>query len=344
MVKTVAENLGDARALLEFVEASLDLGLWTWDLTTGELKWSLNLFRILGLDPRATVPSFELYSTMVHPEDRLDFSDPAAVATSGRLKDRNFRIIRPTGEVRWVRSCGTEVHDQEGRLARVIGFAMDTTVLRSASQSASTMDGLVEAVRLLVDGWVWRTAPDGSVEDAHQWWRSVYGSHPPGNGWAREQYVHPDDRAEFRQAWVKAIADRSPYRGRFRFLNSEKKYVSLESFGMPIIGALGELSGWVGITVSAQRERSSPLAASEVSGALIRAARSYYGWSIADLAEASGLSFSTIRRIETNQNHPVGEAYLERAIASLTARGASFRRDSVGHVSVVFAEDEAEDE
>jgi DNA-binding XRE family transcriptional regulator len=339
MATTVAGTLGDARALLEFVEERLELGIWTWELGTNELSWSLNLFRILGLDPRSTVPSFDLYSTMVHPEDRLDFSEPAVVATTGRLKERNFRIVRPTGELRWVRSCGAEVYDKEGHLVRVIGFAMDTTDQRRASNSEATTDGLMDAVRLLVDGWVWRTAPDGSVEDELDWWRSVQGAHPPGVGWAREQYVHPDDRKQFRNAWTKAIADRSPYRGKFRFQNADKGYVSMESFGMPVIGPQGELSGWVGITVAAEKERTTPLAATEVSGALVRAARGYYGWSIADLAEASGLSFSTIRRIETEKGHPVGEAYLERAIAALSARGASFRRDNSGRVSVVFTED-----
>jgi PAS domain S-box-containing protein len=45
-------------------------GSWAWHVASGALFWSLEHFRILGLDPESVKPSYPMALQWIHPEDR----------------------------------------------------------------------------------------------------------------------------------------------------------------------------------------------------------------------------------------------------------------------------------
>lgn len=132
---------------LMYLEQHTGMGIWEWPLKANQVKWSTGLFRILGLDPAATAPSFEPYRTLVHPEDRLDFEDRVAVATSGTLAHRNFRINRPSGEMRRIESHGQLMFGEDGKPSHMLGFALDVTETHAATTTQSAFTALLRAVR-----------------------------------------------------------------------------------------------------------------------------------------------------------------------------------------------------
>jgi len=44
------------------------MGSWEWNIQTGELSWSEELFRIYGLDPNTTVPNMTTFADFIHPD------------------------------------------------------------------------------------------------------------------------------------------------------------------------------------------------------------------------------------------------------------------------------------
>ena len=50
------------------------LGSWDWDLTTSEIWWSDEIYRIFGLDPQELAPDYNEFLNYVHPDDR-DYMD-----------------------------------------------------------------------------------------------------------------------------------------------------------------------------------------------------------------------------------------------------------------------------
>jgi PAS domain S-box-containing protein len=102
------------------------IGSWAFT-PTGFEYWSPELFRIHGLDPSATVPTKEEYLGMVHPED-VEFVEQQIqeMLTTHRAFDFTKRIVRPHGEVRYVRCVGAPVVEN-GRLRQLIGTAVDVT-------------------------------------------------------------------------------------------------------------------------------------------------------------------------------------------------------------------------
>ena len=115
-------------AMLAEAQSISGIGSWEWDVTSGELHWSDQMYRIHGVDPGTYSPSFDSYSEFVHPEDR-EYSTQivrSAIETRERFQYES-RIVQPSGEVRTVEASG-QVDASRGEDAlRVFGVLHDIT-------------------------------------------------------------------------------------------------------------------------------------------------------------------------------------------------------------------------
>ena len=64
------ERLRRSEAQLADAQQLAALGSWEWNIVSGEVTWSPELYRILGRDPDASAASYEGYFEAVHPSDR----------------------------------------------------------------------------------------------------------------------------------------------------------------------------------------------------------------------------------------------------------------------------------
>ena len=67
--KQAQEALQQAHARLVMAQQSAGAGIWDWDLQTGKLEWSPELFHLFGLDPERTEANFDTWRTALHPDD-----------------------------------------------------------------------------------------------------------------------------------------------------------------------------------------------------------------------------------------------------------------------------------
>jgi signal transduction histidine kinase len=115
-------------------------GSWAWNCSSGELFWSREHFRIFGLDPARTNTSCQLFSQMVHPEDRSSLESAFLEAVRAeRDFDREYRIIRPDGVVAQIHSRAHPVFDKPDKLTEYVGTAVDVTELRRGEESLGRM-------------------------------------------------------------------------------------------------------------------------------------------------------------------------------------------------------------
>src|SRR5262249_33693423 len=102
-------------------------GTWALDLSTGEVEWSQQMFRLLGHDPterRLTVADFLSH---VHPQDREVVETMIArEMPAGRSFEHTFRILRGDGEPVFIRGIATPVFE-DGIVKRYFGTIMDVT-------------------------------------------------------------------------------------------------------------------------------------------------------------------------------------------------------------------------
>ena len=107
------------------------MGAWSYDLATGAQRWDETQYRLFGLDPSLPA-SRELFLSVVHPDDmNLDIMDPETVPLDTYL-DREFRIVWPNGEIRWIGAHSIAHAGPDGRPLEMIGVNRDMTVQKKA--------------------------------------------------------------------------------------------------------------------------------------------------------------------------------------------------------------------
>ena len=129
------EELRRSEAFLAEGQRISRTGSWAWNVTTGELWWSAEHFRILGLDSDATIPSYDLFVDRIHPEDRPTVEEMLhkAVRDSSHFQC-DFRIVTPDGATKHVHSLGRAAAKGANN-TEFIGTVMDVTERRIAEEA-----------------------------------------------------------------------------------------------------------------------------------------------------------------------------------------------------------------
>jgi PAS domain S-box-containing protein len=158
--KRAEAELHAASERLELAQKSAGAGIWDWDMSTGKLDWSPELFRLFGLDPETSEASFEVWRGVVHPKDVKDASERIDKAVKNHIPlASEYRIILPSGQIRWVNSLGSAAYDDQGRAVRMSGISIDVTERKQAEQAIRDKEEELNAIyesapliMLLVDG------------------------------------------------------------------------------------------------------------------------------------------------------------------------------------------------
>lgn len=100
-------------------------GRWRWDVASGRVSWSPELYELFGLPPGATL-SLESYLEHVHPLDRARTRSTIERALQAREGfDHYERIVRPDGRVRWLHSQGYVFVGERGEVSAMHGVCTD---------------------------------------------------------------------------------------------------------------------------------------------------------------------------------------------------------------------------
>jgi len=130
---TMARELWATEARLQLALAASNTGIWTWDLTTDRVTWSAECHGIYGVPEGSFDGTHAGFLGLVHPHDRASVRSAAQTAIEGGDHYRlEFRVIRPDGEVRWVRSQGRAEYGADGRPERMHGTVTDISERKRA--------------------------------------------------------------------------------------------------------------------------------------------------------------------------------------------------------------------
>jgi len=129
--KQAEEKLKRSESQLAEAQRVAHVGYWERNIDTDEITWSDETYRIFGLQPQEPIENFQEF---IHPEDRPVQLEATARVLRGEHYDVEYRVIRPTGEVRLVHSQGDAIQDESGRPRRAFGTVQDVTELKRAEE------------------------------------------------------------------------------------------------------------------------------------------------------------------------------------------------------------------
>ncbi len=135
-LKQAEQNVVRIKSLLDEGQRVARLGFFEYVEATKETIWSEEEFRIYGLDPAETSPTYaELLARYVHPDD-VDMLHQTFTAAreSCSVFEFEHRIVLPDMEIRWVSNRANPFLDEKGRLLRYVGTTLDITERKLAEQ------------------------------------------------------------------------------------------------------------------------------------------------------------------------------------------------------------------
>lgn len=141
--------LHESRDALRVALRAGRLGMWRWDMSTGEVEWDEQLEALFGLPPGGFDGSFDMYESLLHPDDRPRVLAVVQDAVASKSDyDVDHRVVWPDGSVHWSHGRGSVTLASDGTVTGTVGCVGDITdrMLQSARTtelSASLQAGLL---------------------------------------------------------------------------------------------------------------------------------------------------------------------------------------------------------
>lgn len=176
-VKHAEAALRERQEFLELAVRATNDGLWDWNVETDELYFSPRFHELLGYPPGSLPTRLTQWVTFLHESDRPEIVKVVrrASRTDQGATQVEYRCRMADGGYRWFCARGMAVHDEQGRVRRLVGSISDIHERKTKELE------LVQARRLLqeaidsVDGGLVMFDIDDRLVFANQRYREIYG-------------------------------------------------------------------------------------------------------------------------------------------------------------------------
>jgi two-component system, sensor histidine kinase and response regulator len=194
--KQVEEDVRLSMGRPETEEQTTGAGTWVWNCATGQIEGSSEWSKLHGLALRTTVPNWEGFTALLHPEDRarvVSQLEEDHKARSPHLSTK-YRVMLPDGQIRWIGASGRYTYDDFGRPVRMAGVCFDVTERERLDQFATEAQRDFERFFNLIPDLACIVSADGYFKKVNPAWEITL-------GYTREEvlrtpmleFIHPDD-------------------------------------------------------------------------------------------------------------------------------------------------------
>jgi PAS domain S-box-containing protein len=257
-----AEALRRSEAYLSEAQRLSHTGTWVLNPRTMEyLYWSDESYRIWALDPLQGLPCRETVWQRIHPDDRDRVWEKVQEALRQK-KDYSgeFRIVLPTGTVKYLAATCHHLFSTNGELVEVIGTNVDVTERKRAELALRESEAKFRDYAETASDWFWEIGPDYKFTLLTE---NAFGS-DPADRIGTACWDHALDLETEPEKWrrIRATLDsRQPFRD-FAYCSARRNGapVYVKASGKPVFEANGEFRGYRGTatdvtaTVRAQEE------------------------------------------------------------------------------------------
>ncbi len=245
--KIAEEAIRRSEAYLAEAQRLSHTGSFGWKVSSGEIFWSDETFRIFQCDP-ATTPTVELVLSRVHSDDRdlvQQHIDRASRDCEGF--DFEHRLQLPDGAVTHVRVTAHPSLDSAGNV-EFVGAVTDVTQQRRAEARIRSQEAELRDVVDTIPAIVWSALPDGSnsyVNSRFVEYCGMPAEQIAGSGW--HAATHPDDLERHNAKWLACAASGEPLEDEVRFRRADGQYRWHLQRGVPLRDKAGHIVKWYGV-------------------------------------------------------------------------------------------------
>ena len=200
--KRAEESLRQSEAYLAEAQRLSRTGSFGWNVSTGEIVWSAETFRIFDYDP-VTTPTVELAIARAHPDDRMFVRKTIErAAAEGASFDFEHRLMMLDGSLKTLHVVAHPSPSDEPGGLLFVGAVTDVTESRRAELALRRSDGyLAEAQKLTHTGsWAWNVRTRDTFWSLEMF--RILGYDPENTTPSLSRFlerVHPEDRPMIEQ-------------------------------------------------------------------------------------------------------------------------------------------------
>lgn len=174
--KAREERTLEINLLMKESQKLAHLGSWQWDVTNDVVTWSEQLFAIYGFETGKFNASFDAYLERVHQEDRERVKQTIQDALeTGEPVHFEERIIRPDGEMRYLKSWGQMRSMGEGDHVKMFGACLDITERKKSELESLEKEYQLERFADSVHSAIIVANEDGAVKYWNQHAANLFG-------------------------------------------------------------------------------------------------------------------------------------------------------------------------
>ncbi len=140
-----AEEISALNQRLGMAADAIGMGIWDWNLSTNELYWDDQMYRLYAIDPERGSMTYEMWRHRLHPDDIGPTEALLAEALAGKTEFRTqFRVVLPTGDILYIQAAATRITNETGNTDHMVGMNWDITPLKRTELELSHAKELAE--------------------------------------------------------------------------------------------------------------------------------------------------------------------------------------------------------
>jgi PAS domain S-box-containing protein len=230
--------------------ASTDLGIrWSDEL---DIYWSDEVYKIYGLDPKNGTASLQQHLAAIHPQDRDSMAETIQLMHEQHCGcDITTRIVRPDGEIRYVRCVGIPVVE-DGVFQGFHGTTMDVTEQELLTQELRREQAYLTDAQSMahIGSWAYNLVTRKLLHSSDENAR-LYGFNPSQGPIPAERFFdtqHVEDAPYVNAALERAVREGTDfYLDEYRIHHTDGSIRFLRAIGHRNVS--GEPGEYVGVTM-----------------------------------------------------------------------------------------------
>jgi PAS domain S-box-containing protein len=127
-IKNTEIQLKKTEERYKLIQSAAHIGYWEYEISTEKIRWSDEVFRICGFEAQSFEPTLDKAYSVIYPGDLASSKESLhELLKNYSERTAELRILRPTGEIRWVISKSVLLRDNEGIPSKMYGYFLDIT-------------------------------------------------------------------------------------------------------------------------------------------------------------------------------------------------------------------------
>ncbi len=249
---------------LQSAQRITQVGSWEFHVPTGKVIWSLELFRVFGLDPQEQPPNYQQQASLFDPPSwaRLTAAIEHSVAT-GEGYELTLTAIRVDGERRITVARAEVLPTAEGAVETLVGTFQDVTEQHAAANRVAKLSERLQlaASAAHIGVWEWDLRTNVLTWDDAMY--EIYGISADSFGGAYDAWrsaFHPDDLEQAEELIGRAAQGLGDFRTVFRIVLRDGSVRHIRAESSLHRDEDGQIARMIGVNWDITEQRTAELA------------------------------------------------------------------------------------